>query len=95
MSLLIIILLIFCFHIQHNMPHISIHTLQLKVLDIITDCLSNRSNPKLNITIESQKREHSSIVFIHVKHKSSSTCFKLAIRISTYRPQDLLKLEQF
>ena len=78
------------------MPHISIHTLQLKVLDIITDCLSNGSNPKLNITIELQKTEHASMVFIHVKHKSSSTCFfKSAIRISTHRPQDLLKLEQF
>ena len=36
------------------------------------------------------------MVFIHVKHKSSSTCFfKSDIRISTHRPQDLLKLEQF
>ena len=78
------------------MPHISIHTLQLKVLDIITNCLSSWSNPKLNITIESQKIEHASMVFIHLKHKSSSTCFlKSAIRISTHRPQDLLKLKQF
>ena len=59
------------------MPHISIHTLQLKVLDIIMNCLSNWSNPKLNITIESQKTEHASMVFIHMKHKSSSTCFFL------------------
>ena len=88
MSLLIIFFLIFCFHIQHKMPHISIHTLHLKVLDIIIDCLSNWSNPKLNITIELQETEHASMVFIHVKHKSSSTCFfKSAIRISTHRPR--------
>ena len=78
------------------MPHISIHTLQLKVLDIIRNSLSNWNNPKLKITIESQKREHASMVFIHVKHKSSSTCFyKSAVKILTHRPQDLVKLEQF
>ena len=73
------------------MPHISIHTLQLSVLDIVTNCLSNWNNPKLNLTIE-----HSSVVFINVKHKSSSTnFFKSAIRISTHKLQDLLKLEKF
>ena len=78
------------------MPNISIHTLQLRVLDIVMNCLCNWSNPKLNITIQSQKMEHASMVFIHVKHKSSSTSFlKSAIRISTHRSQDLLKLEQF
>ena len=78
------------------MPHISIRTLQLKVLDIITNCLSNWSNPELNITIELQKTGHASMVFIHMKHKSSSTCFfKSAIRISTHRLQNLLKLKQF
>ena len=78
------------------MPHISIHTLQLRVFDIVTSCLSNGSNPKLDLTIESYKAEHSSMVFIIVKQKSSSTSFfKLAMRISTHRPQDLLKLEQF
>ena len=78
------------------MPHISIHTLQLSVLDIVTNCLSNWSNPKLDLTIKLYKTVHSSMVFIHVKHKSSSTSFfKSAIRISTYRPQDLLKLEEY
>ena len=77
------------------MPHISIHTLQLSVLDIVTNCLSNWNNPKLNLTIEWYKTEHSSMVFINVKHKSSSTSFfKSAIRISTHKPQGLLKLEK-
>ena len=78
------------------MLHISIHTLQLSVLDIVTSCLSNWNNPILDLTIESYKTEHSSMVFINVKHKSNSTSFfELAMRISTQRPQDLLKLEQF
>ena len=78
------------------MPHISIHTLQLHALDIVTNCLSNWSNPKLDLTIESYKTEHSSMVSINVKHKYSSTrFFKSAIRISTYKLQDLLKLEKF
>ena len=60
------------------------------------NCLSNWSNPKLNITIELQKTEHASMVFILVKYKSSSTSFfKSAIKISTHRPQYLFKLEQF
>ena len=78
------------------MPHISIHTLQLSVLNIVTNCLSNWNNPKLDLTIESYETEHSSMVFINVKHKSSSTSFfKSAIRISTHKLQDLLKLEKF
>ena len=78
------------------MPHISIHTLLLHILDIVTNCLSDWSNPKLDLTIESYKTEHSSMVFINVKHKSSSTSFfKSAIRISTHKLQDLLKLEKF
>ena len=78
------------------MPHISIHTLQHRVLDIVTSCLSNWSNPKLDLTIELYETGHSSMVFINVKHKSSSTSFfKLAMRISIHRPQDLMKLEQF
>ena len=55
----------FIFHII--MPQISIHTLHLRVLDIVTSCLSNWSNPKLDLTIESYKTEHSSMVFINVK----------------------------
>ena len=46
----------------------------------------------MDLTTESYKTEHSSVVFINVKHKSSSTSFfKSAIRISTHRPQDLFK----
>ena len=78
------------------MPCFSIHTLQLRVLDIVSNCFSNWDNPKLDLTIELYKTEHSSIVFINVKHKSSSTSFfKSAIRISTHKLQDLLKLEKF
>ena len=72
------------------------HTLQLKVLDIVTNCLSNWNNPLLDVTTEAQKSAHSSMVFIHVKYKSSfSSFFKSAIRISTHRPQYFLKLEEF
>ena len=50
----------------------------------------------MDLTIELYKTEHSSMVFINVKHKSSSTSlFKSAIEISTHKPQDLLKLEKF
>ena len=89
-------LLILFFHISCYYAIISIYTLQLRVLDVVTSCLSTWSNPKLDLTIESHKTKHSSMVFVNVKHKSSSTSFfKSAMRISTHRTQDLLKLEQF
>ena len=76
--------------------HMSHHTLQLKIVDIIYDCLQNWSNTKFDITIEAEKRPHDSLIFIKLRHaREKWNFFKSGMKINPSSFEDLEILESF
>ena len=72
------------------------HTLQLKIVDIIYDCLQNWTNQKYDITVEGHKLTSYSLVFIKLRHKGQQrNFFKSGIKIHPNNSQDAIVLEEF
>ena len=81
------------FRMSYHMPH---HTLQLKIIDIVYDCLQNWSNTKFNITIEAEKHPHDSLIFIKLWHVGETqNFFKAGMKINPSSFEDLDVLESF
>ena len=75
---------------------ISIHHLQLNIIDIINECLENWNNQKYNITLEATKHSTYSIVVIRLRHKDTShNFFKSGLKITTKRSEDVQSLQAF
>ena len=72
------------------------HTLQLKIVDIIYDCLQNWTNYMYDITVEAQKLTSYSLVFIKLRHKGEQhNFFKSGIKIHPNNFEDASILEEF
>ena len=83
-------------HIYGMSHHMSHHSLQLRIVDLIYDCLQNWNNSKFDITIEAEKRVHDSLNFIKLRHVGKNkNFFKTRLKISPASFEDLNVLESF